>query len=167
MYKTFDEDFCTQRIRLKIKIQNIFPLKYVLFKVLMPLIITIWLKLFFFSFLEHVCEEQLFYIVSPKDIIIAKVKIMKCPLSFIYLNGNIVFQFHILLTNTNSMWSWTANVICYDFVINFVFFFFQPRDSDDNITFLLEREEFEKALKLAETKQNDLKKYTVLVKISF
>ena len=46
-------------------------------------------------------------------------------------------------------------------------FFFQPRDSDDNITFLLEREEFEKALKLAETKQNDLKKYTVLVKISF
>lgn len=48
-------------------------------------------------------------------------------------------------------------------VILFLSSLFQPRDSDDNITFLLEREEFEKALKLAETKQNDLKKYTVLV----
>lgn len=59
--------------------------------------------------LEHVEEEQLFYIVSPKDIVIAR-----------------------------------------------------PRDLDDNITYLLEREDFEKALSLSESRSKELKKFSAL-----
>lgn len=37
-------------------------------------------------FLEHVCEEQLFYIVSPKDIIIAKVKLLRKKANRVYFS---------------------------------------------------------------------------------